>query len=230
MNLPADPPRQYAVSRPPFGGLGRRPSATRPKTIVIGRAATRPRARLGRLYLHPAQARRGPHPRAYPRLLVSPISKQRSPQLTRRRPGSTTPARTEWTPLRPTGTEPRLESEVACSCSKATQPEPAENDPFRPALGFMVRRAPSFLVLISAALLMSGCIPTVGLERSPSPSPSITEAGVDDSPFVALKIVDPDYEVTGEVARALAGRRKQCISPQHVAGRSRSRGPLHAPV
>lgn len=71
-----------------------------------------------------------------------------------------------------------------------------------------MRRAPIFFVLMSAALLTSGCISTVGLERSPSPSPSITEAGVDDSPFVALKIVDPDYEVpakvAGEVARSLS--------------------------
>jgi len=71
-----------------------------------------------------------------------------------------------------------------------------------------MRRAPSFLVLMSAALLMSGCISTVGLERSPSPSPSTTEADIDEAPFVALSIFDPDFEVpetvSGEVARSFS--------------------------
>ncbi len=55
---------------------------------------------------------------------------------------------------------------------------------------------------------MSGCISTVGLERLPSPSPSVSKASIDEAPFVALNIVDPDYEVpetvSGEVARSFS--------------------------
>lgn len=71
-----------------------------------------------------------------------------------------------------------------------------------------MRRVPSLLLLVPAALLTSGCISTAGLERSPSPTSSVTEASIDDSPFVAVKIVDPDYEVpetgAGEVARSVS--------------------------
>jgi len=76
---------------------------------------------------------------------------------------------------------------------------------------------------------MSGCISTVGLERSPSPSPSITEAGVDDSPFVALKIVDPDYEVPGKVTGEVA-RARRAAKTVHIASTCRRAKPIEGSV
>ena len=70
-----------------------------------------------------------------------------------------------------------------------------------------MRRAPGFLILVSAALLLSGCVSTGGLERTPSPSPAATEAGINVSPFTGLEIIDPDYAVpeieSNEIARTV---------------------------